>query len=136
MAIRAFFSKLDLTIFKDNKWPWKKSFSVENLMERQIFILKLASLWPTNWFLRLQCLITNIMSIQITIYYIITFILLILNKGNIIDITDAVTSAIIYSFVFFVQIYFQYMNSSCIAMITFMAEKFRMRSTKGYLLYN
>lgn len=97
-------------------------------MSRQVLLMKIASLWPANWW---HCLFTDIISLQITIYYLITFIKLILENGNIIEITDAITSTIIYAFVAFVEIYFQVMNPECKKIINYMKEKFRMRSAIG-----
>lgn len=120
------------SIFKDSTWPWKKSFSTDFLMATQVRLLKISGMWPVNWF---YCLFVDFWIVQIAIYYYATFVIELMNQGSITDITDALTSAVIYSWVSFGAIYFQLYYKECERMIEYMKENFKMRSAMGKKKY-
>ncbi len=137
-----------LQIFKDSTWNWQKDFHVPNLMDFQIFLMKIDGQWPIDFkkylptflsFLStplvfLSFVFWSFLVLNIAILFIITLVIKLSDDDSTIaEITSVFIQSVIYGFAFYATIHFQWYHEDLRKIITFAIENFKMRSARGFI---
>lgn len=122
-------------------------FFVPNLMDLQVFLLKVNGQGPIDFtkylpeclaflskpFVFLYYVFWCLLALLIAILFFITFIINFNNDNSTIpEITNAFIQSVIYGFAFYSTIHFQWYQKDLAKMVNFMIENFKMRSARGW----
>lgn len=131
---------------KDSSFGWQKDFRVPNLMSLQVFLMRFNGQWPIDFARYLPkylsflskplvllvkifwCLLAG----HISLFFFIGFIIKLNSENSTIpEITTCFLQSMIYGFALFTTIHFQWNHKDLAKIISFVTEKFKMRSARG-----